>query len=118
MSDFVKRDLGTRSHMAREALEGAIWGRGVETMRRAEGMYANGELTPEKAFGLLVSLLEQKRLRDQLEGQIDEGLRASERIAKRENVAVLRVEKEAHGVQHGRNRFFERSKVPPRKQPV
>lgn len=112
MNDIGKRELGQRSLLALEAIEVATWHRSVATMAAAEVAYQQGELTPARAYELLVALLEQRALLAQLEGQVAEGLRAGKRILERDLKVAAETEKAERARVLGQNRFGIRSRVP------
>lgn len=114
MSDAVRRDLGAKSLVAHEALEAAIWRRSADTIQQAEAAYQAGELTAERAFTLLVALLEQRRLAATLEIQIEEGVRAAKRIEAREAAVAAEEKRAAQGAVIGRNRFLGQPGMPSR----
>ncbi|HUT95327.1 MAG TPA: hypothetical protein VMY37_38085 [Thermoguttaceae bacterium] len=108
--DYRKRDLGAHSALAREALELSVWGRAVQVIQAAETLHADGKLTQEMSHSFLISLLEQRKVLEQLKVQIGEGVRAARRI---DGEITKAAEKEAEAVRvrtHGLNRFT-RSKV-------
>lgn len=113
MSDAVKRDLGARSALALEGLMATVWKLSVEVIEAAEVDYRNRELTPERAYHHLASLLEQRRLLKQLEAQVDEGLRAGQRVVRTQEQSVLQQEAARAAALTGRNRFMPGTRVPP-----
>lgn len=110
MSDFAKRELGQKSSLALDGLEISIWKRACETMRQAEAELDAGTLTPERAQALLISLLEQRKLVNQLRNQIEEGLRAGHRIGQQVATQTQVEERARERAAHGGNRFV-RSRV-------
>lgn len=110
MNDFQKRDLGSASLIALNALEKTIWDRSVEVMDYATQLHVTHALSDAEARAILIQLVELRRTVQALETQIEEGLRAVQRITTREARVATEAAKEARVLQHGRNRFV-RSRV-------
>lgn len=109
-SDYTRRELGVQSQLAVQAIETAVWSRSVELFRRAEGLYAESELTPERSQELLIGLLEQRKVLAQLVVQVQEGERANRRIVQQIEKETAETATEAARRANGGNRFF-RSRV-------
>jgi len=104
--DFAAREHGKQAQMALEVVEGLIEARGEATLAEAEAAYFDGKLTPERAYTLLVTLLEQRRLLLTLERDADQGVAAARRIQKSMDAQTEAVAAETVVSLRGRNRFM------------
>jgi hypothetical protein len=110
IKDEMTRSMGSRAALALEALSVAIWKRSVEIMREAEIILSENELTPDRAQALLISLLEQRKIAQNLQSQISEGVKATVRINRDMDKASDEAKAEEVAATHGKNRWV-RSKV-------
>jgi hypothetical protein len=116
--DQILRNMGARAKLALDAVDKAVWARSAEIIRRAETLLDTDELTQERAYSLLVSLLEQRKLSTDLDLQVKSGARAARRINLAADRAAEAEEKERDAKLHGRSRFLARTKVPAPPPPV
>lgn len=104
--DFAARERGKQAQMALEVLAGVIETRGEATLNEAEAAHLAGDLTPERAYALLVTLIEQRRLLVTLERDADQGVAAARRIQKSMDAQTEAVAAETVIPLRGRNRFM------------
>lgn len=116
--DFAARERGKQAQMALEVLSGVIETRGEATLNEAEAAHLTGELTPERAYALLVTLIEQRRLLVTLERDMDQGVAAAVRIQKSMDAQTEATQTETVVSLLGRNRFMPGgSRRPPPAKP-
>lgn len=116
--DFAARERGKQAHMALEVLAGVIEARGEATLTEAEAAHLAGTLTPERAYALLVTLIEQRRLLIGLEHDADQGMAAARRIQKSMDAQAEATQTETVVAIRGRNRFMPSgSRRPPPTKP-
>lgn len=116
--DFAARERGKQAQMALEVLAGALEARGEATLTEAETAHLAGKLTPDRAYALLVTLIEQRRLLVSLEHDADQGLTAARRIQKSMDAQTESTQSETVVALRGRNRFMPAgSRRPPPVKP-
>lgn len=114
MNDEEKRTRGAQSAAALEALGDAFYVREAEILAAAERDYVAGRLGPEKALSFLVGLLEQRRLRVNLERNVEQGIEAAGRIFK----VLERQARELPAPEAGVNRFGMKTRYPAPDKPA
>ncbi len=114
--DHRRREEGVQARLALDAVSGALEARGKQVLEEAAALHVAGNLTVERAYALLVALLEQKRLFEALETAALHGRVAAGRIQQQTDQQAAEAAREKLAQVHGRNRFV-RSRVPPRPRP-
>ncbi len=115
-ADLQRRQDGARAQAALEVVEEALAERAERKLTEADALHAANELTPEKAYALLVSILEARHVVEGLRASAEHGLAASMRIQKEIDQQVQETARAEKAAVYGLNRFT-RSKVPPRPRP-